>query len=85
MVVVDKIEFATPKTKDFAAMLTALNVDRKVMVVTSEYNEVVAKSAANLPNVIYRTANGVNVLEIMNSTKLVVTADAVEAIEGVLK
>ncbi|HRI43781.1 MAG TPA: 50S ribosomal protein L4 [Fimbriimonadaceae bacterium] len=56
--VVDAISFATPKTKDAIAMLTALGVadSSRILVIMPAYDEVTFKCFRNLPNVEVRTA-----------------------------
>ena len=73
-----------PKTAEFANVLSALNVDSKVLVSLEEGNEFAALSARNLPNVKVATATTASVLDIVNSDKLLVTKEAISTIEEVL-
>ncbi|ARK28515.1 50S ribosomal protein L4 [Halalkalibacter krulwichiae] len=84
VVVLDNLSFEAPKTKEMAAVLSGLSVDRKALVVTADYNEAVALSARNLPGVTFVTAESVNVLDVLKHDKLVITKDAVEKVEEVL-
>ena len=43
--------FDTPKTKEFAQVLSNLNVDTKVLVVVESSNDFALLSARNIPNV----------------------------------
>jgi large subunit ribosomal protein L4 len=56
--VVDTIAFGEPKTKEAAALLSALGLagQRRVLVVLPEYDATALKSFRNLPNVTVRTA-----------------------------
>ncbi|MGT2772375.1 50S ribosomal protein L4 [Streptococcus marimammalium] len=83
-VAVDALSFAAPKTADFVKVLSALNVDSKVLVITEEENKFAALSARNIPNVKVATATTASVLDIVNSDKLLVTKEAISAIEEVL-
>ena len=56
---------------------------RKALVVTAENNEVVVKSAANIPGVQVAFANVINVYDILNAKKLVVDKAALAKIEEV--
>ncbi len=47
----DKFEVKEPKTKEFTAMLSKLPVERSLLVVISEKDLNLTKSASNLPNV----------------------------------
>ncbi|MFC0559074.1 50S ribosomal protein L4 [Halalkalibacter alkalisediminis] len=84
IVVLDNLSFETPKTKEMAAVLSGLSVDRKALVVTADYNDAVALSARNLPGVTFVTADGVSVLDVLKHDKLVITKDAVQKVEEVL-
>ncbi|WP_438449147.1 50S ribosomal protein L4 [Gorillibacterium sp. sgz5001074] len=83
IIVLDQLSFAAPKTKEFAAILKNLNVDRKALVVTSSFEENVALSARNVPGVKFLTAEGLNVLDVMVYDKLIITKDAVSKVEEV--
>jgi large subunit ribosomal protein L4 len=83
IIVLDQLSFAAPKTKEFAAILKNLNVDRKTLVVTSTFEDNVAMSARNIPGVKFLTAEGLNVLDVMVYDKLIITKDAVSKVEEV--
>ncbi|KRN04290.1 50S ribosomal protein L4 [Holzapfeliella floricola] len=84
MVVVDQLSFDTPKTKEFANFLNNVKVDTKVLVVVDSENKNAALSARNLENVTIIPAEGLNVLDIVNNQKIVLTKAAVQSIEEVL-
>lgn len=84
LVVVDEFKFETPKTKDFAQSLGNLNVDKKALLVLEEDNESAVLAARNLSNVKIVEPEGINVLDIMNSDKLVITQKALSQIEEAL-
>ncbi|KRO16950.1 50S ribosomal protein L4 [Lacticaseibacillus saniviri] len=84
LVVVDALAFDAPKTKAFAQVLSGLNVDTKALVVLEDGNDFAALAARNLPNVKVIPADGVNVLDVVNYNKLIVTSAALQKIEEVL-
>ncbi|MEJ6348090.1 50S ribosomal protein L4 [Holzapfeliella sp. He02] len=84
MVVVDQLSFDTPKTKEFANFLNNVKVDTKVLVVVDSENKNAALSARNLENVTIIPAEGLNILDIVNNQKIVLTKAAVQSIEEVL-
>ncbi|WP_261134667.1 50S ribosomal protein L4 [Bacillus sp. Marseille-Q3570] len=84
VVVLDELKFEAPKTKEMAALLANFSSEAKALVVTGDYNEFAALSARNLPGVTIVTADGVNVLDVLNHDKLFMTKDAVEKVEEVL-
>lgn len=83
LVVVDALSFDAPKTKAFAQAMTALNANEKTLVVLEAGNDNAALAARNLPNVKVVVADGINVLDIVNNNKLVVTQAAIQKIEEV--
>ncbi|WP_042478632.1 50S ribosomal protein L4 [Bacillus ndiopicus] len=82
--VLDALTLNAPKTKDFAAILKALEINSKALFVTAELDENVALSARNIPGVTVLTANGINVLDLLGHDKVVFTKAAVEKVEEVL-
>jgi large subunit ribosomal protein L4 len=84
ILVVDKLEMASPKTRDFAAFLDAVQVPASVLVLLAERNENVEKSVANLPDVKYLRASYLNVRDLLNYGTLIVPRGALEVIQGFL-
>ena len=83
LIVVDEIKAGEYKTKSVIAMLKALNIEGKALVVTAEKDEKFVKSAANIPGVKTALTNTINVYDIVNAGKLVLSKDAVAKIEEV--
>ena len=83
VIVIDEIKLDAIKTKPMASFLKAVGADTKALVVTAENNEVVVKSAANIPGVLVTFANLINVYDILNAKKLVVDKAALAKIEEV--
>ena len=83
LIVVDEIKAGEYKTKSVIAMLKALNIEGKALVVTAEKDEKFVKSAANTPGVKTALTNTINVYDIVNAGKLVLSKDAVAKIEEV--
>ena len=84
LMVLDNLTLEAPKTKDMVKVLENLQTPSKTLIVMNEVNENVFLSARNIPNVLVLAANKINVYDILNSDKLVLTLDAVKAIEEVL-
>jgi len=84
IIVLDGWNLETPKTKEMAAILNSLSADRKALIVDKDYNDVVALSSRNIPGVKFVSAEGINVLDILNHDKLIITKDAVAKVEEVL-
>ncbi|WP_125544923.1 50S ribosomal protein L4 [Levilactobacillus lindianensis] len=83
-VVVDGLSFDAPKTKEFADMLAGLNVTTKTLVVLEDDNVKAALAARNLANVKVIPAKSLNVLDIADADKLVITQPALSQVEEVL-
>ena len=83
LVVVDNIVVEEFKTKTVAAMLKALNVEGKALIVAAEKNETLIKSASNIPGVKTALTNTINVYDLVNAGKVVVAKDAIAKIEEV--
>lgn len=82
-IVVDSIAMNEFKTKGMIAMLKALGVDKKAMIILPEADQKVVKSTANIPGVITAPVNSINVYDIMRHEKLIVAKDAVAKLEEV--
>ena len=83
LVVVDALTFDAPKTKEFAKVMTNLNVNDKALVVLNDNDTNVVLSAKNIPTVKTGLTNTINVYDIVNAKTLVLTQDAVKTIEEV--
>jgi len=84
--VVDQIDFAAPKTKDLIAMTQSLQVaDKKPLIILANGNKNVYLSARNLPKVNVVTVSELNTYIVLNAKTLVLTEEAVTAIEQIFK
>ena len=82
LVVVDELKFDPIKTKDFAKVLSNLNVD-KALVVLNDNDTNVVMSAKNIPTVKTASTSTINVYDILKYNTVVVTKDAVNTIQEV--
>ena len=85
LIVLEALTMDEIKTKTVAAMLNALGADRKAILVLPEKNDVVIKSARNIPGVKTALVNTLNVYDILNADKFIVVKDAVAKLEEVYK
>ena len=83
LVVIDSIKQENIKTAEFHKFLDAVKVDGKAVVVTPAMDEIVVKSARNLPGVLTTPAAQLNVYDIVNAKYLVVDQAALAKIEEV--
>ena len=82
LIVVDELSMEAPKTKSFVTILGNLNAE-KALVVTEDANKNVVLSARNIPNVKTEARAAINVYDILKYDSLVITKDAVKALEEV--
>ena len=83
LIVVDEIKVDGYKTKTVVNMLNALGADRKALIVLPEVDNFVVKSAANIPGVKTTLAHTLNVYDILNANKFVVSKAAIAKLEEV--
>ena len=82
---VDELLLETPRTKDMIATLVALNVQAgSTLIVLDQKNEVLQKSAKNLPNVKTLMAHYLNVVDLLRFDTVVIARPAVEVIDSYL-
>ena len=82
LIVLDQLSMDAPKTKAMQNVLNSLNVN-KALVVTKENDANVVLSARNIPDVKTALVNTINVYDVMKYNTVVLTKDAVAAIEEV--
>ena len=85
IIVVDKFDAETSKTKDMMKVLEGLKVTGKTLIVTTELTENLILSTRNLSNIKVVLANELNTYDVLYVDKMIITEDAVKYIEEVLK
>ena len=85
LIVVDKLTFEEPKTKEMIKVLDNLKAEKKALVVMADKDENVVRSAANLQGVRTAVVGSFNVYEVLNHQSLILTSDAVKKLEEVYK
>ena len=85
IIVVDSITLAEAeaKTKNVAKMLKALGVDSKALIVTKDVEPMVVRAANNLQDVKTTFVGSLNVVDILNCDKFIISQDAVKLVEEV--
>jgi large subunit ribosomal protein L4 len=82
MFVLESLELDAPKTKEMVKVLNSFNV-KKTLIVTTESNENIYKSARNIEGVAVLPVNNLNVYDLLKYENLIITKDAVSKIEEV--
>jgi large subunit ribosomal protein L4 len=85
LVVIDKCEIKEAKTKELKARFLKLGFGSVLIIDGAEVQAAFAKAARNLPHVDVLPVQGINVYDILNHDKLVLTKAAVEALEARFK
>lgn len=85
LIVVDKLAFDEPKTKEMIKVLENLKAEKKALIVMADKDENVVRSAANLKGVRTAVVGSFNVYEVLNHQSLILTSDAVKKLEEVYK
>lgn len=81
LLVLETLQFDAPKTKEFAQVLTNLNVETKVLVVVESTNDFAVLAGRNLPNVTIVDETNVSVLDVVSNDKLILTQAALSKVE----
>lgn len=85
LLVLDKLETKIRKTKELAKALDKLGVSASALFVDVEIGDGFKAAAANLPGINYLPQKGLNVYDILRNKKLVLTKQAVSALEERLR
>ena len=80
LIVVDSLTVETPKTKEFAAKVKSLGLDR-ALIITGELDENLYLSSRNLPNVLVIEAQQADPFSLVRFKKVVITRDAIKQLE----
>lgn len=85
ILILDDINFETPKTKDFVALLNDLKLtNEKVLFIVGNETDGFYKSAKNLQRVKVVTADSFNTYDVLNAKKIVLAKSSIETIEKIL-
>ena len=81
LIVVDAFDLSEAKTKSVVTALSALQASKKALIVDAKSNDNLQKSVRNLADHQYLPPEGVNVYDLLRHDHLVVSKDAIKAIE----
>ncbi len=84
--VIDKFDIAEPKTKTFVQIMAAIDAPAKTLFVVGEEEDYMNAylSVRNVPGTKMLTSKGVNVFDLVNANKVVMTSTAVKEVEEAL-
>lgn len=85
LILLNEWSFEKPSTKTMVEILTNLKLnDNKTLIITKENDDLVVKSGRNLEKVNIIESKRINIYQLVNAQKLLITIDAAKAIEEVL-
>ncbi len=76
VLIAEEIKVAAPKTKDFISFLKSQTEARKVLVISTQFDEITYKAARNIQPVLLNTAAEVNTEQLLAFQKIIVTNEA---------
>jgi large subunit ribosomal protein L4 len=82
ILVVDGIVPAEPRTRAVADLLTALELERGILLVSGEHEPMLMRAARNLDSVKALPAANLNVVDLVNAHRVVMTEAAVRKVES---
>lgn len=85
MIVVDKIQLENAKTKEMAAVMKALGVEQRALLVVTDEDAAVVRAARNIPDVTTIASELINVYDVVANEKFIATQAAVKKIEEAYK
>ena len=85
IIVIDKLTLAEAdaKTKNVAKLLKALGAEKKTLIVTKDVEPMVVRAANNIEGVKTTFVGSLNVYDILNCDKFIISQDAVKLVEEV--
>ena len=84
IVLLDELEMQRPKTGEFVAILDRLDVADSALVLLSEENETVERSARNIPYVKTLRANYLNIRDLLGYETVLIPLDSLDVIQSIL-
>lgn len=82
LLVLDGLEMTEPKTKELAAVMANLKINRRCLLALGERNKAIYLSSRNLPDVTVRIAAELNACDVATRPKLILTRQAIDALTG---
>ena len=83
MMVIDQLALTEAKTKNIAAMLKALGAEKKALIVTKDVDQMIVRASNNIPGVKTTFVGSLNVHDILDCDKFIISQEAVKLVEEV--
>ena len=81
--VIEDLAITEAKTKNVVNMLKALGAEKKALIVTKDADAMMVRASANIQGVKTTFVGSLNVVDILNSDKVIIAKDAVQTVEEV--
>jgi len=82
VVVVDDLKLESPKTKEFAGVISKLELKGSTLVVSAGTDKNLSLASRNVPNVALATSDSLNTYDVLRPAKLLFTRSAFEKVES---
>ena len=83
VIFIDKIQVAEAKTKEMAKFLKAFNLEKSVLLVMDDSDEMVLRASANIEKISTIPVDQINTYDVVKNAKIVISKQAVQQIEEV--
>ncbi len=83
VIVIDDIKVEAPKTKEMVKVLDAFKLDKTVLVVMSNNDEMVKRATSNLQKVSITAVELINTYDVVKNAKLLISKQAIEKLAEV--
>ena len=83
IIVINEIKAENGKTKEIATVLKNLKIEKRVLLVVGERDELVIRACRNIENVTLINASLINVYDVVANANCIMTKDAIKKIEEV--
>ncbi len=83
LVLLDRVDIEKPSTKSMVSFLSEIDAGNKVLIMVGESSPAIYRSAANIPGAMILHVDSINVYDILNNRRMVITMDAARKIEEV--
>lgn len=83
LIIIDELSLDAPKTKEMVNLLSAVQADKKALLVIKNSDENIIKSAKNIPTVMTTSSSSLNVYDILKYNSLIITKEALDEIQEV--
>ncbi len=83
IIVINEIKAENGKTKEIATVLKNLKMEKRVLLVVGERDELIIRACRNIENVTLINASLINVYDVVANANCIMTKDAIKKIEEV--